>query len=460
VATPVFDQPAGNVSDEDIHGYLNAGGQTQIFANLMLGFCTTGEGERCHNNVRTGYTSDDAKTVAAQVEDLRRRHIDGAIMSWDGSGTREDDASVRFQRYVDEHHCSGPQQCDPRYVIMYDSAGLSYNVGSTGVPKTTAHSCDQKQGKDYETCVVTHIRNDMCYLNGMHFGSNSYLKSNGRPVLLVFPKGGVIPPSGGAPSWADAWKHVDDFDKNIPKWCGIAPYNANNGVPLLIFEHADGFRHQASSGAYAWVRVTGTNPERAQFNFSIAQSKDPASLDGFYQAARGNLDKEAWGAAYKGFNSSGSAWGTNRILDQECGRVWLATLTASNQYFTDRPLPFLQIVTWNDYNEGTEIESGIDNCIRVEASVEGDALAWSLHATNRTATTATVSHVEIYDSTDGKNLTLLKSVPATVKGTFDLGGLAPGSHQLFVRMVGKNSIINRISPPVAFANAREAAPSH
>lgn len=458
VATPVFDPPPGNVSDEDIHSYLTDGQQTKIFANFMLGFCTQGEGERCHNNVRTGYNSDDNKTIVAQIEDLRRRHIDGAIMSWQGTGTKEDEATFRFQKYVTAHDCNGPQQCDPMYVIMYDSASLNYNVGYTGVHGTTSEPCGQKRGKDYQKCVVTHIRNDMCYLNGTHFGSDAYLKYNGRPVLLIFPKGGIIPPSGPEPSWADVWKHVDDFDKNIPKWCGKAPYNADNGVPLLVFEHADGFQHQSSSGAYAWVHVEGTDPQRAQFRFAI-KSNDPAALDPFYQAAQKNSDKVAWGAAYKGFNSSQAAWGTNRILDQECGRLWITSLTESNHYFTDKPLPFLQIVTWNDYNEGTEIESGIDNCITVSASVNGNALSWRLDASNRVATIATVSHMEIYDSTDGQHLTLLQRQPAAVKGTFDLSSLGPGPHQLFVRMVGKNSILNRVSAAVPFDKAEKATPA-
>src|ERR1700759_1619373 len=58
VATPVFDAPAGNVSDEDPHNYLSQGGKTRIFANFMLGFCTGESGPRCHNNVRTGYNSN------------------------------------------------------------------------------------------------------------------------------------------------------------------------------------------------------------------------------------------------------------------------------------------------------------------------------------------------------------------------------------------------------------------
>jgi hypothetical protein len=457
VATPMFDPPAGNVSDEDIHSYLTDGQQTKIFANFMMGFCTGESGPRCHNNVRTGYTSDDDRTVAAQVEDLRRRHIDGAVVSWQGAGTKEDEATIRLQKYVNARYCAGSQQCDPMYVIMYDGASLSYDVGSTHVHGTSGDGCGRMRGKDYENCVVAHLRNDMCYLNGTHWGNQAYLKSNGRPVLLIFPKGGIIPNGGGAPSWDDVWNHVEDWNNKLPKHCGKAPYNADNGVPLLVFEHADGFNHPASSGAYAWVKVAGTNPQRAQYNFDVYQAHDPASIDAFYQAARQHTDKQIWGAAYKGFNSSDAAWGTGRILDQECGRLWMASLLESKKFFRDRPLPYLQIVTWNDYNEGTEIESGIDNCLRVKASVAGNTLSWSLQTASRLATLATVSSVEIYDSTDGEHLSLLQRVSPTATGTYDLSALRPGQHQLYVRMVGKNSILNRVSAAVPFEKGQGPA---
>ena len=37
-------------------------------------------------------------------------------------------------------------------------------------------------------------------------------------------------------------------------------------------------------------------------------------------------------------------------------------------------LAWFQLVTWNDYEEATEIETGIDNCVTVAAAVSGKAL--------------------------------------------------------------------------------------
>jgi hypothetical protein len=458
VATPQFDRPAGNVSDEDIHIYLNFGSSTKIYANFMLGFCTTGTGF-CNSNVQTGYTSNDANTVGAQAEDLRRRHIDGAIMTWEGDGTSEDSATLAFQSYVNTHHCSGAQNCNPMYFIMYDEPSLKYNVTSTGIPGTSGAGCNPTlnpptyTATDYENCVVPHLRNDMCYMNGYHWGNNGYQKANGRPIVQVFVSEGTINSIGAAPSWADVWVQIENWNSNLQTNCNKAPYNANNGVPLIIFRDAEGFTHTDSSGSFYWIHPAGTDPQADQFIYNISPASTAGTLDNFYQTAQGYPSDYTWGGAFKGFNSSAASWSPNRIMDQDCGQTWLTSLTESNNYYQSNALPYLQIATWNDYNEGTEIESGIDNCYTVGASVSGTFLNWSLNPTNSTlAKLTTVSHVEIYDSPDGQNLTLVASPPTASSGKFDLSTLASGNHTLYVRMVGKNSILNRVSSGVGYTN--------
>jgi hypothetical protein len=450
VATPLFDAPAGNVSDEDIHGYLNHGDKTRIFANFMLGFCTWESGELCHNNVRSGYNSNDDATVAAQVEDLRRRHIDGAIMSWEGYDTSEDAATLKFQQYVNKHSCKGAQQCDPMYFIMIDGPSWAYTVKSTGIKGTSGAGCGGKTGGAYEDCVVAHVRNDVCAMNGMHWGNDAYLKDEGHPVVMVFPGEGVIAAAGPAPSWADVWVHIAEWSRDLPHNCGKSPYNANNGVPVIVFERSQGFTHMASDGAYYWIQVAGTDPARSQFVSNVSAPSTVETLDQFYEAARRNPQKLVWGAGYKGFNSSRATWGTNRILDQACGQLWMTSLTESNRFYTTQALRYLQIITWNDYNEGTEIETGIDNCFTVAAEVTDAILTWKLESANEFASLATVSHVEIYDSADGENLRLIDRVPPERSGTWNLAALPAGTHKVFVRMVGKNSILNRMAGPVEF----------
>jgi len=451
VATPIFDVPAGNVSTEDPHSYLAGGANTRIYANMMLGYCTAAGSTYCDNNVQTGYNSVDANAIAAQAQDMKNRHIDGAIMTWEGDGTSEDAATLLYQNYVDSNDCDA-QGCSLMYLIMYDGPSWGYTVASTGIPGTTGASCSGLTGADFENCAVAHIRNDMCYMNGMHWGNSAYLKSNGRPVVQVFPDETVIPATGPAPSWDDVWLQIEDWNNDLPGNCAVAPYNADNGVPLIAFENAGGFAHQDSAGSYYWIEPAGTDPATDQFTLNISPAAQGGTLDNFLGTALTYTNQLAWSNAFKGFNSSQAAWGPGRIMDQECGQTWIDSFSESNQYYSSTILPYLQIATWNDYNEGTEIESGIDNCYAISASVLGQTLSWTLSTTNSYANLMTVSHIEIYDSTDGENLTLLASQPAAASGSWSLGNLPAGSHTLFVRMVGKNSIQNRISSGLAYSN--------
>jgi len=57
-------------------------------------------------------------------------------------------------------------------------------------------------------------------------------------------------------------------------------------------------------------------------------------------------------------------WGTNRVIDQNCGQTWLQSFNEVGKFYSSgNQLPAMQIATWNDYEEGTTIEPGIDNCV-------------------------------------------------------------------------------------------------
>ncbi|MEP6756693.1 MAG: hypothetical protein ABJA67_14400 [Chthonomonadales bacterium] len=414
VATVKYDRPAGNVSVEDPHGYLNNGSQTRIFANFMMGFCIKAGLVYCNSNVQTGYTSNNASTVGAQVEDLIRRHIDGAIMTWEGDGTNEDRATLLYQSYVNANHC-GLQGCNPKYLIMYDGPSWAYTVASTGILNTSGAGCSGMTGATFEDCVVKHLRNDMCYLNGMHWSNSAYEKRGGQPILQVFPNEAIIDATGPTPSWADVWIQLQNWNNNLPGNCGKAPYNADNGVPLIIFQGSHGLTHAATSGSFYWVEPAGADPAIDQSNTNISPAYLGGTLDYFFQAALEHPSQIAWGAGFKGFNSFGASWGGGRIMDQSCGTTWITSLTEGNKYYTTAALPYLQIGTWNDYNEGTEIESGIDNCYVAGGSTSLQTLTWTLTPTDsEAASLSTVSHMEIYDSADGQNLTLLSLIPITI----------------------------------------------
>jgi hypothetical protein len=74
-------------------------------------------------------------------------------------------------------------------------------------------------------------------------------------------------------------------------------------------------------------------------------------------------DKFLVGTVWPGFNDTKASWSLNRHMDRRCGKTFEDTLRVFRRYDDgSHPMPFLLIATWNDYEEGTEIEPGIANC--------------------------------------------------------------------------------------------------
>ena len=137
-------------------------------------------------------------------------------------------------------------------------------------------------------------------------------------------------------------------------------------------------------------------------------------------------------------------------MDQQCGQTWLRTFAKVNSlYSASRQLPYLQLVTWNDYEEGTEIESGIDSCVSLQPSVSGNTLQWSVNGNENT-----VDHYTVYSSADGQKLTKLVDTKTGVH-SLDLCSVAvpKSTSQLLVQAVGKPSLANRMPGPVNYTPA-------
>jgi hypothetical protein len=132
-------------------------------------------------------------------------------------------------------------------------------------------------------------------------------------------------------------------------------------------------------------------------------------------------------------------------MGQQCGQTWLKTFSKINSlYNSGKQLPALQLVTWNDYEEATEIESGINGCVSVSASVSGNSLRWTISGDE-----STVDHYVAYISSDGENLASLgEAYPGTGSLNLCSYSIPNGNYSLYVQAVGKPSITNQISPAV------------
>jgi hypothetical protein len=105
--------------------------------------------------------------------------------------------------------------------------------------------------------------------------------------------------------------------------------------------------------------------ERQRREYHTTTQKDWKAgtyLDNWYNNANTTYaSKLAFGLALKGFDSETASWyyPNGRVIAQQCGQVWLNSFAENNGHPN---VNFIQVSTWDDYEEGSEFETGIDNC--------------------------------------------------------------------------------------------------
>jgi hypothetical protein len=210
------------------------------------------------------------------------------------------------------------------------------------------------------------------------------------------------------------------------------------GNPLLIFQGTSGLTREISDGGFSWVDVNPGNP----FDYKLS------TQDTFYTAAQQAPGRLAFGAAYKGFNDTLAMWGTNRVANQHCANAWQQTFSEAGKFYSSsNQLPAIQVATWNDYEEGTAIEPGIDNCIFVAPSQSGTTIGWTVSGGDEN----TIDHYTVFVSADGTNLAKLGDV-ARGTHTFDLAplNLPAVTSFVYVEAIGLPSVQNKMSPAIAY----------
>ena len=336
------------------------------------------------NHMSVGYTSWDQAQVHRQITDMIERGIDGVIIDWYGPGNSIDQATQMVKTEAEAHPGF-------TFAIMVDQGAIKWNSCS---------GCTPQQA----------LTQQLQYVEQTYFPSPAYLRSGGRPV-------------------------VTNFDIDLSYTIDWVALNAALGSnPVFLFQNAGGFTHVLSGGSYSWL--------------ILSPDLGVAYLNNFYTTGLAFPGAVTVGAVYKGFNDSLAAWGSGRIMTQGCGQTWLQTFAEINSlYNSSLQLPALQLVTWNDYEEGDEIESGIDNCVTVTATISSGALQWTTQGEE-----TTLDHYVAYISSDGQNLMPLASLAPGIHAlNLCSYSLPTGNYTLYVQAVGKPSLRNQMSGPVSFS---------
>ena len=393
---------AANVSKLPIRSLLYPGATTKLLAHVEPWW-----GSSSHIDI--GYSSADTAQVQRQIQDITSRGLDGAVVDWYGPGSYEDGTVKTLFAQAELH---------PGFSLIAE-----IDVGAINW-----HSC-------YPTCSATTAAiNLFTTMGNTFFASPAYSRMGGQPMAMEFGMETLALPSGAAAGW------------NIIDWSAVQSQVPGN--MLLYHRNLGGFSKASSGGAFSWMEPKTLDVE-------------PAGYDGtdeslwFYSNSASTDASRTVAAVWKGFNDIQADWAPpgGRHIEQNCGQTWLNTFAAINQYYSSsNQLAALQLVTWNDYEEGTEIESGIDNCLSLSVSLSGTNLQWTPSASENT-----VDHYTVYVSTDGSNLTSLGdfdvSTHALDLGTFTLPAAA---YTVYVQAVGKPSIRNQMSSSVAYTVAAPA----
>jgi hypothetical protein len=343
------------------------------------------------NHMNVGYSSTDPDQVKRQINDMISRGIDGVIIDWYGPGNFIDQATQLVMVEAEKH--SGFT-----FAIMVDQGALEWD------------SC---QGCTPQQALIQQLQ----YVEQTYFPSPAYMRLDGAPVITNF---------NIDLSYSIDWNAVN---------------TALSSHPAFLFQNNNGFTHVLSGGSYSWVMPTTTD-------YGMGY------LSSFYHDGMSYSNDETVGAGYKGFNDTLASWGSNRIMNQQCGQTWLQTFGKINSlYNSGNQLAAVQLVTWNDYEEGTEIESGIDDCVSISASVSDNAVQWKIAGDENV-----LDHYTIYISEDGQNLMQLADESVGMN-SLNLCSfpVPPGNYKIFVQAVGKPTLANRITGPVNYTSTCNAA---
>jgi len=262
------------------------------------------------NHINVGYSSQDPKVLVQQIDKAKTLGIAAFVVNWYGPRHPYEDKSYALMQQAAAGN-------NFQTAIMYDE--------DTSDPRSST-----------DAVIV-----DLQYAYDRYIGPNAvrsrsaYLRYNGHPVIFIFPK-----------STNADWKRIHDL---VNSW---------EDPPLLIFKDIRPRYAKDFDGFYAWVSPGREGWKRDGSNWGEAY------LVNFYKTMSQDYpNKIAVGAAWPGFNDSRASWSQNRHMSERCGKTFEDSLSLFRRYYTpEHPLPFLMVVTWNDYEEGTAIERGYSTC--------------------------------------------------------------------------------------------------
>jgi hypothetical protein len=336
------------------------------------------------SHVDIGLVENTDAYAAAMLDDVKRRGFDGIVVDWYGKGSYEDQATLAIQRYLHAHPGLS-------LILMIDKgvANLSSSV----------------------------LVDQLHYLESQYLGDSIYELQDGKPIVMFF---GVTAKLGATT---------------------MAQVKASDGAnQVWVMEGAGALGQSFADQVFDWANVYTTGP-------SASDPYDLGAVRNFHKTVAGS-PKHAFGGMLAGFNgmlTNSIGWSKGKYLPRGHGACLVERAAAIDQVIPAN-VSRMQWVTWSDWEEGSQIETGVDNDIAIDAAVDGTALTWKIHG--GTGDDSTIDHYDVYASTDGVHATHVASVPVgTTSAALD-GCVAHGTAAVIA--VGKPMIRDTASGWLAF----------
>jgi hypothetical protein len=251
------------------------------------------------------YDSQDEDILEYQVLLMKLSGIDGVLVDWYGM---EDFWDYKVLNEGTQAIFRMIRKAGLSFAIVYEDQSIKHMVENGHL---TAGGALEHGGKV------------MRYMQENWFSDRAYLKLENRPVLLTFGP---------------------QYFMNSSDWETLF-----SGLPTKpLFFTEDNRLSPVAAGAYPWPPMWKSNAAGVLTQLALNQY-----LDQFYLKATGWNVLVA--SAFPGFNDiyreagAGQGYG---FLDSENGATFRSTLRRA----LDRDPDVVQLVTWNDYGEGTIIE--------------------------------------------------------------------------------------------------------
>ncbi|POY35007.1 hypothetical protein C3K47_17265 [Solitalea longa] len=256
-----------------------------------------GSGQReiaAHFYPLTGpYASGDAAIIEYQLLLMKLSGIDGVFIDWPGTTVLYDYPLLVKNT---EKLIAKLDKVGLTFAIVYEDQNINIAYNAQVIPDKLAAA-----------------QQDMAYLQSNYFNKSSYIKVNGKPLLMVF----------GPQTFTteNEWTNV---------------FNGLSTKPAFFtLWNASGKAGKNATGEFGWVYKTNLT-----------------DLTNFYGNAYAGVKVASAYPGFKAFYTEGG-WGSNPFTIDHNN---ISTFNATLDLALNSGLESIQLVTWNDYGEGTMLE--------------------------------------------------------------------------------------------------------